>query len=360
MAQAVNSDQATAYTQRHVHNDYTIAWVTILEEEVVAASLMLDQTHPGLEKIEGDDNFYKLGKVDRHNVVIMRPSRAGADAVSHATTNMARTFRNLRFVFLIGVGGGAPQEPVGEDADDEDLRLGDVVVSFQENENQSAHGYVLQYDYGKYMSTGKFEIRSYIRKPQPEIINCVRGWKVERLLGNSMLQKYIQDSLEKIKQSGTKSLKRYRFPGWEKDRLYKVVNETIGDLETNGSTGELVTRLARESEIPIVHYGLIASANAVMGDGRKRDELRDEYGVMCFEMEAAGLMNDFPCIVIRGISNYSYGSKNDDWKHWASLTAAAAAKDLLSTIQPTSIETTKTVIAILDHKSIASYYPKSV
>jgi hypothetical protein len=28
-------------------------------------------------------------------------------------------------------------------------------------------------------------------------------------------------------------------------------------------------------------------------------------GVLCFEMEAAGLMNSFPCLVIRGICDYA-------------------------------------------------------
>jgi hypothetical protein len=30
-------------------------------------------------------------------------------------------------------------------------------------------------------------------------------------------------------------------------------------------------------------------------------------------MEAAGLMKDFPCIVIRGICGYADFSKNDAW-----------------------------------------------
>lgn len=46
-------------------------------------------------------------------------------------------------------------------------------------------------------------------------------------------------------------------------------------------------------------------------------------------MGAAGLMNSFPCLVIRGICNYSDSHKNDDWQDYAAATAAAYAKELL-------------------------------
>ena len=51
---------------------------------------------------------------------------------------------------------------------------------------------------------------------------------------------------------------------------------------------------------PAIHYGLIVSANQLMEDALVRDKLAAQ-GVLCFEMEAAGLMNHFPCLVIRGI-----------------------------------------------------------
>jgi nucleoside phosphorylase len=35
------------------------------------------------------------------------------------------------------------------------------------------------------------------------------------------------------------------------------------------------------------------------------DKLTAEKDVLYFEMEAAGLMKHFPCLVIRGICNYS-------------------------------------------------------
>lgn len=55
----------------------------------------------------------------------------------------------------------------------------------------------------------------------------------------------------------------------------------------------------------MVHYGLITSADKLMTDANIRDHLIKEHDVLCFEMEAAGLMDNLPCVVIRGISVYS-------------------------------------------------------
>lgn len=65
-----------------------------------------------------------------------------------------------------------------------------------------------------------------------------------------------------------------------------------------------------------------------------RDRIGQEFGALCVEMEAAGLMNDFPCIVIRGICDYADSHKDDMWQKYAALTAAAYTKELLLYISP--------------------------
>ena len=54
-------------------------------------------------------------------------------------------------------------------------------------------------------------------------------------------------------------------------------------------------------------------------------------------MEAAGLMNQFSCIVIRGICDYADSYKNDVWQEYAALTAAAFAKELLLYLVPEQV-----------------------
>jgi nucleoside phosphorylase len=49
-------------------------------------------------------------------------------------------------------------------------------------------------------------------------------------------------------------------------------------------------------------------------------------------MEAAGLMQDFPYIVIRGVCDYADSHKNKQWQGYAALAAASYAKELLGYI----------------------------
>jgi nucleoside phosphorylase len=108
----------------------------------------------------------------------------------------------------------------------------------------------------------------------------------------------------------------------------------------------LITRpeRAKDEDNPAIHYGLIASANQVMKDALIRDRLITEKDVLCFEMEAAGLMNHFPCLVIRGICDYADSHKNQEWQGYAAMTAAAYTKDLLCRIVPQQMEAEKKIL----------------
>jgi hypothetical protein len=55
-------------------------------------------------------------------------------------------------------------------------------------------------------------------------------------------------------------------------------------------------------------------------------------------MEAAGLVDAFPCLVIRGICDYSDSQKNKEWQGYAATTAAAYAKELLSVTPGNQVE----------------------
>jgi nucleoside phosphorylase len=93
-------------------------------------------------------------------------------------------------------------------------------------------------------------------------------------------------------------------------------------------------RKQRKNSNPVVHYGVIASGNMVVKDAAVRDRLRDDFNALCVEMEAAGLMNEFPCLVIRGVCDYADLHKNDAWHPYAAMTAAAYAKEFLQYISP--------------------------
>lgn len=98
-----------------------------------------------------------------------------------------------------------------------------------------------------------------------------------------------------------------------------------------------------------IHYGLIASGNQVIKAAAFRDKLNEDLGhdVLCIEMEAAGLMDNFPCIVIRGICDYADSHKNDKWQEHAAANAAAWAKEFLRFVQPRDVDSADPVKDIL-------------
>lgn len=84
--------------------------------------------------------------------------------------------------------------------------------------------------------------------------------------------------------------------------------------------------------------GNIASGDAVVKDGPTRDRIAREEGILCFEMEATGLMDTFPCVVIRGVCDYADSHKNKQWQPYAAATAACYAKELLGEVDPQGVE----------------------
>ncbi|RSL88354.1 hypothetical protein CEP52_015232 [Fusarium oligoseptatum] len=157
-----------------------------------------------------------------------------------------------------------------------------------------------------------------------------------------MLQRAIDDALKEK----PKLQKKYGQPDPSSDRLYK---SDITHPENNPNhcaaicgddPPKLILRRTRADydDNPKVHHGLLASGNQLMMDASIRDLLPAEKNVLCFEMEAAGLMNRFPCLIIRGICDYSGTHKNKVWQGYAAVAAAAYARHLLLEIPPSQVE----------------------
>jgi nucleoside phosphorylase len=68
-------------------------------------------------------------------------------------------------------------------------------------------------------------------------------------------------------------------------------------------------------------------------------------------MEAAGLMDTFPCLVIRGICDYADSHKNGKWQPYAAATAAAYAKELLITIPLREVKKESQAVEVLQSHS---------
>jgi len=297
-------------------SDYTVGWICALPLELAASMMMFDEEHTTLPgALSSDQNNYSLGKIGEHNVV-MACLPAGQTGVHNAATvaaHMKDSFTSIRFSLMVGIGGGVPGQG-------NDIRLGDVVVSQPELQ----FGGVVQYDLGKMVADGRFERTGLLRAPPKTLLTALSTLKARHLLNRIKFIDSLSDVLPNLPPN-------FRHPGAaEEDQLFEAEYNHIGDATCAAcDPNRRVTRVPRNSLDPQVHYGTIASGNMVMRDGKSRERLRLEYNVMCFEMEAAGLMNDYDCIVVRGICDYADTHKNKRWQHYAAVVAAAYAKELL-------------------------------
>ncbi|KAH8125790.1 hypothetical protein LI328DRAFT_165647 [Trichoderma asperelloides] len=312
---------------------YTVGWICALVTEQTAAAAFLEERHARLrDQPPNDTNSYILGSAEGHNVVIavLPLGEYGTASAANVAANLLRTFPNIRISLLVGIGGGAPSEK-------HDIRLGDVVVSAP----TGSHGGVFQYDFGKTIQEKTFQYTRVLNQVPTILRTAISNLQTQHTLDGHQIRQNIDGILNRNKR-----LKNFGRPNASSDMLFKptVVHDEGGcTLLCAKDESNLVTRSERmeDDDDPEIHYGLIASANQLMKDALIRDKLSAERDVLCFEMEAAGLMNNFPCLVIRGICDYSDSHKNKEWQGFAAMAAAAYAKDLLSLIPPSQVEAEK-------------------
>jgi len=157
--------------------------------ELAAVEGILDEIDESLP-CSRDTNGYTLGRMGIHNIVVAVMPEIGNNRAAVVATQLLNDFPSVRFGLLVGIGGGVP----GEDEDDDDIRLGDVVVS----KPTSTFGGVVQYDMGKVIEGGKFQRTGSLSKPPAVLSANVHrlqaqqarlGSQTPRLL-SEMLQRY--------------------------------------------------------------------------------------------------------------------------------------------------------------------------
>ncbi|KAH0359992.1 purine and uridine phosphorylase, partial [Aureobasidium melanogenum] len=304
---------------------YGIGIICALVEEKAAMEAMLDEEHEQLQQKSGDYNSYTFGKIGKHNVVIacLPGGHQGKAAAATVAVHMMYSFP-IKLGLMVGIGGGVPsQVPT--------IRLGDVVVSMPEG----MHGGVVQYDLGKLESDG-FRRKGHLDKPPKALLGAVTSLRAKHERKDPDFPRYLT-AIANNRRMATK----YGFQGTQHDRLFGPEEIHPKDRQTCDhcvSSLRMVQRTDRDDNTPQVFYGTILSGDLVMKNGEERDRRAAADKAMCFEMEAAGLMNDFPCLVVRGISDYSDSHKNDRWQPYAAATAAAYAKELLGALSVQEVE----------------------
>lgn len=288
-----------------------MGWICALSAELLVARAMFDDIHPNLPQPPNDENVYQLGEIEGHNVVIgcFAYGVYGRTSAATVALQMIYAFPGIRCVLLVGIGSGVPSENV-------DMRLGDVVVGMPD----ATKSVIEQYD----IERGEINTGS-LNKPPEILLLAVARLKAQHNAKGSSIPKHLSKLAKHYPYNS------FGFPGQQFDRLFKTEHSYYAAREKSDYLvdNRLMLRLRRDDSKPVVHYGKIASTNKIINDANARDRLTRNSDILCFEMEAIGLQDGFPCLAIRGICDYADSHKNSIWRHYAAATAAAFAKELL-------------------------------
>jgi nucleoside phosphorylase len=313
------------------NQEFTIGWISPLPLEKEAARLALDEEYPQ-EDVQYQNTFYLGGRIGQHKVVIGVQRKIGLSGAAVLAEKLRAGFPNIKYFVLVGIAGGVPR--YGCTGASSEIVLGDVVVSSP----RGNHGGVLQYDKGAWKGEGRLNFRGHTNGVPGDLLAALNNFRA-----GGWARTHVSETLRQMRlKLDVRRQHQFDDPGPTRDRLFQDeydhqgtevddckdccdADYTISRLER----GDGATRLLDE---PFVHFGNIASSNQLQISAQERNRVQSEHDAICFEMEAAGVMEEYPCVVIRGICDYADSHKNKGWQNYAAATAAACAKRLLSMI----------------------------
>ncbi|KAM6516644.1 hypothetical protein FALCPG4_014822 [Fusarium falciforme] len=339
-------------------DDFEVAIICALPLEYDAVSYIFDEfwDEDGDQygRATGDPNSYTTGRVGKYNVVLALLPHMGKTNAASAAASMRSSYGGLQLALLVGVCGGMPRGRDGE------ILLGDVVISKT----------VIQYDFGrKYPDkfVRKNTVEDNLGRPNKDARNLVATFETDR--GLDRLEQQTTHFLRQLQANVAQTRRRgkYDYPGTAEDKLFEpsyrhkhhmsptcICRDCFSDFdpvcdEALGSScaslgcddKHLIARKRLQAQPqseheggdttpqPAVHVGVVASGDGVMKSAADRDRLSREAGVIAFEMEGAGVWDEVPCIVVKGVCDYADSHKHKGWQNFAAATAASASKAIL-------------------------------
>lgn len=338
------SFQPSSFSPRPPQIDIAILCALTLEADAVE-SLFDRQWTAGYNRSEGDTNTYTLGIIGRHGVVLVHMPGMGTTYSATVATCCRSTFPGISLALVVGICGGVPFSQDGAE-----LFLGDVAISDG----------LVRYDFARQYPDGcliKNSVSESARKLPVEILGYLA--KLKGLNARQRLRERANEYLTTLS-----NVLGVLAPGVDEDILFESTyshkhhppsscNVCIGDSgvltgmicgqarsasckELKCDIGRSVARKRqreaagnRGNQYPAVHFGKFGSGDKVMKSGQDRDRIARSEGIIAFEMEGAGAWDILPCVIIKGICDYSDSHKDKRWQLYAASTAAAYAKAFL-------------------------------
>ncbi|THY02774.1 purine and uridine phosphorylase [Aureobasidium pullulans] len=320
-----------------------------------------DDEHDIYGKQEGDFNAYSTGRIGQHDIVLAHMPGMGKSSAASVASGLRSSFTGIKLALIVGICGAVPIP-----SPNKPIILGDVIISNS----------VIEFDFGR-QYPDHFERKSGAKdtlgRPNSDIralLNKLEVRRVREKLGEKILQNlaYLRERIDTA-----------RYPGVNQDRLFAATHRHMhrGEFSSRDCLCSMARshsdpvckkalesscdvlecnllavlenparrkRLDAEAPTPLVHIGTIGSASTVMKSAEHRDLIAQGDNIIAFDMEGAGVWDNLPCIIIKGVCDYADSHKNKHWQDYAAATAASAAKAFLdywtSTQGPRNLATT--------------------
>ncbi|KAI9370261.1 WD40-repeat-containing domain protein [Aspergillus egyptiacus] len=275
----------------HAREQFRLAIICALPLEADAVKALFDETYdrgPRYGDLAGDTNAYSTGRIGQHHVP------------------------GVQLALVVGICGAVPFTDQGTE-----IVLGDVIISDS----------VVEYDFGRQYADEfrrKTDAKDTLGRPNREIRAILATLKTRE----TRQEFHERTSYHLRALQGKQPL--WEYPGSEKDILLAAPCGSDHQHHNDDEASPLCRpkpfhrrRLEQKTVVPFVHIGTVACANTVMKSAEHRDRLAQQEGVIAFEMEGAGVWDDLPCVIIKGVCDYADSSKNKLWQEYAAATGAA-------------------------------------
>ncbi|KAM0457657.1 hypothetical protein ACHAPV_006551 [Trichoderma viride] len=347
--------------------DFEIAVVCTKDVEYNAVCLVLDgfwdDDGDPFGRGIGDLNTYTTGYMEGFNIVITLLCNSGKATAASTAASLRFSYPRIELLLLTGICDGVPN------AMGKELLLGDIAISDT----------VIQYDLGRRYADGfreKDTLEETLGRPDKNIRNLIQVLKTD--IGLQRLEEKVSSQLQKMqsrafeKQHQRSSTAAYQYPGSTNDILFESTYchrhygspqckcgdyIALGDPicgksaktpceQTGCEKSHMLPRTRLENkkileddgnlqsaQQPSIFIGRFGSGDTSFSAGIDRDRIAQKHNIIAFETEGAGVWDELPCIIVKGVSTYGDGHEMSDseaWKNFAAATAACAARGLIS------------------------------
>jgi nucleoside phosphorylase len=182
---------------------------------------------------------------------------------------------------------------------------------------------IVQYDFGHQTDQEFVRKKTFHGDLVPkEILNLLES--LQTFLGKRRLMKGSATSIEELKETAARLGQHGRY-----DRPEKRIISASGSMSQPVALRGQKADQTIDTQAPTIHFGPMASGDTVMISAEHRDRIAAAEDIIAFEMEGAGIWQEFPCIIVKGVSDFADCEKTKEWQDYAAAMAAATSKAIL-------------------------------